>query len=447
MDRHIKFGTDGIRGNADTFPFTNDALVALGKSFSVWASKRYATSQPRFLIGCDTRISCPRIKQALIQGITAQNGLVTDAGIIPTPAVGCLVGKKSGFSCGIIISASHNRYTDNGIKLFDPITGKLTDIDEQQIIELFYNFFGGSMNDAPGTFPLTIWNEAIISYASIICSYFPKYFLQELTIVLDCAHGATFFVAPDIFTQLGATVIKLNDQPTGMNINDTCGSLHPEKLQKAVLMHNAHIGFAFDGDGDRVIAVNKDGIIKDGDDLLAILLEHPSFKENSGIVGTVMTNKGLENLLVSRNQKLIRAKVGDKYVAQELEKENYVLGGETSGHIIIKDFLVTGDGIFVALKVLESILSSGNIAMETFEKHAQVIINVPVACKKDLASNSIKPIIDQHEQLLSGGRVLVRYSGTENVLRIMTESLHPERANSCAMSLADELTQVLNSES
>ncbi|MFA6527150.1 MAG: hypothetical protein WCT20_01870 [Candidatus Babeliales bacterium] len=447
MSQPLHFGTDGIRGPADKFPFTYEALLALGQSFGEWAIGRYGTRTPHFLIGCDTRISCPTIKKSLIQGISAVGGTVTDAGIIPTPAVGQLVQKTAHFNCGIIISASHNPYYDNGIKLFDAQTGKLTDADEQCIMQCFEAFF-----NQPSTLTLSTttdavsWHEASTTYINNVCALFTPEYLKGLTIVLDCANGATFSVAPAIFANLGANVIALNIEPTGTNINDQCGSLHPESLAQMVIKHNADFGFAFDGDGDRVIAVNNQGLIKDGDDLLEILLQHPAYKDTNCLVGTVMTNKGLENLLVSRNQALIRTKVGDKHVAQQLEKENLPLGGEASGHIIIKDYLVTGDGIFVALKTLESIVASGNTLMQTFEKHAQVIINIRVTHKKDLASTSIKPIIDQHEQTLASGRVLVRYSGTENVLRIMTEALQHDHAQTCASSLALHLSNVLNTE-
>lgn len=444
MSRSLHFGTDGIRGPADKFPFTHEALVALGQSFGTWGMQKYASQTPRFLIGCDTRISCTAIKESLIQGLLMHNATITDAGVIPTPAIGNLVQKMS-FDCGIIISASHNPYHDNGIKLFDVKSGKLTDVDEQIILQAFERFFGQpSFPHQPGIHGSFLWQAAQKTYIENICGHFQANFLKNITVVLDCAHGATFSVAPAIFSSLGATVIATHIHPDGININSCCGSLHPEALITSVYEHGADIGFAFDGDGDRVIAVTKDGRIKDGDDLLEILLQHNDYRAVDCLVGTVMTNKGLENLLTQRNQKLIRTKVGDKYVAQELERNNLPLGGEASGHIIIKDYLATGDGIFVALKALESMILSGNMLMQTFEKHAQIIFNITVTHKKDLADPSIRPIIDQHEQTLPDGRVLVRYSGTENVLRIMAEAPLHLSAETCATSLASQLAHALN---
>lgn len=445
MSQCLHFGTDGIRGHADKFPFTHEALVALGQSFSKWGIGRYGKQSPHFLIGCDTRTSCSRIKASLIQGLLCAGTTVTDAGIIPTPAIGHLVQKTTAFDCGIIISASHNPFYDNGIKLFDAQTGKLADADEQAILEAFQRFSSQpEVQPSKENIQPKCWENASKKYIDDVVALFPAGLLNGFSIVLDCAHGATFFVAPAIFSNLGANVIAINIQPTGTNINDHCGALHPEQLQQTVVDLKADFGFAFDGDGDRVIAVNKQGHIKDGDDLLAILLQHPSYKHIDCLVGTVMTNQGLENLLVRYNKKLIRTNVGDKYVAQQLDQKNLPLGGETSGHIIIKDFLVTGDGIFVALKVLESIIESGNKYMQTFEKHAQIIINIPIMYKKDLGDESIKQIIDQHQQSLADGRILVRYSGTENVLRIMVEALHYDNAHRCASSLATHLSQALS---
>jgi len=347
---------------------------------------------------------------------------------------------------GIVISASHNPFFDNGIKLFQAKSGKLSEEDETAISDFFMQSFNETIDQNLGDREIAVWDDAKKSYLKNVTSHFPSDFLSGFTVVLDCAHGSTYHIAPLIFEHLGATVITLSSQPNGKNINDGCGALHPESLQKHVIAHKADIGFAFDGDGDRVIAVNKHGEIKDGDDLLDLLLALPRFQTLDRVVGTVMTNKGFEYALLQKNKTLMRTSVGDKYIALCLDAEQLPLGGENSGHIIIKDYLSTGDGIFVALKVLESMIINKNWLLTTFEKHAQILINLPVKSKKDLAQRPCAEIIAAHEIDLGDGRVLVRYSGTENVLRIMTEALHHERAYACALSLAQQLQDVLNAE-
>jgi len=451
--RSLKFGTDGIRGRADEFPFTNEALVHLGWAIAQWINKTYGSASTKILIGTDTRESCSRIKQALITGLQACPVTIIDAGVIPTPAVYQLIKTEPGFDIGIVISASHNPYIDNGIKLFQAKTGKLSPEDEQMISE----FFAQSLDQNTEIlrdqeiiqeiiWQEVIWEEAAYKYIKNITERFSPGFLAGYIVVLDCAHGATYKVAEVIFKQLGASVIAYSVEPDGININKNCGSLHTENIQKAVLAHGADIGFAFDGDGDRVIAINKNGQIKDGDDILALLLELPEYNKLDRIVGTVMTNQGFENALKHKNKLLLRTSVGDKYIASCLDTEMLPLGGENSGHIIIKDYLATGDGIFVALKVLESMIVNKNWLLQTFDKHAQILINLPVKKKKDLAQEPCLDIISAHEQNLRDGRILVRYSGTENVLRVMTEAFDYEQAKACASSLAQKLQEILNAD-
>lgn len=493
----LKFGTDGIRGRADEFPFTNEALVRLGWAIAQWINKTYGsvgsvgsgttqkkTTQTnkiltRILIGTDTRESCTRIKQALVSGLQLlknetsreishaeiiDHGItdidieIIDAGVIPTPAIYKLIKTEPDFDIGIVISASHNPYHDNGIKLFQEKTGKLTPEDEHIICDFFTKYPGTQTDISIETNPETIlekklstnktiiWEQARDSYIKAVTERFTPDFLLGYTIVLDCAHGATYNVAQSIFNKLGASVITLAVEPDGTNINNSCGSLHPENLQKAVVAHNAHVGFAFDGDGDRVIAVDKHGTIKDGDDILALLLELPEYKNLDRVVGTVMTNNGFEESLVRKNKLLLRTPVGDKYIAACLDTEKLLLGGENSGHIIMKDYLATGDGIFVALKVLESMIINKNWLLKTFNKHAQILINLPITTKQDLAQEPCVSIILQHERDLHDGRVLVRYSGTENVLRVMAEGPNYEQTHACARLLAQELQEVLNTE-
>ena len=476
----ITFGTDGIRGNADAFPFTPDALNILASAIGQWAVGRYGDA-PRVLVCHDTRESCGRIKRTLIDGLMAVDVQVTDAGVLPTPALLALMRGDAPADFGIAISASHNVYSDNGIKLVDAVSGKLGEGDEGEIEGLFNKLsLGPSIHFAPqntqgershqklesrSANSLVLSDrEAIVSKdLSEYLSPHEKSYLTTLhtaltrnghtldltgqTVVLDCAHGATHRVAPALFRSFDATVITIGCKPDGININHNVGALHPATLQKAVREHNATIGFAFDGDGDRVMAVSGSGEIKDGDDLMAILLEHPTYKDADGIVGTVMTNVGLERHLSSQNKNLIRTRVGDKHVSKALEKYNLPLGGETSGHIIVTDYQPSGDGLFVALRVMQTITATDNMCMTTFQKYPQVMINVPVTCKDDLTKEPYCSIIDQSRTMLGNGRLIVRYSGTEDVLRVMAEDTTEHGAQSCAQSTATTLAHALQQRS
>ncbi|MCK4517203.1 hypothetical protein KAT92_00370, partial [Candidatus Babeliales bacterium] len=423
MKNKLRFGTDGIRGKSDQFPFTPNALNLLGRAIARWGKQKYRKESLNVLLGHDTRESCEQIKKDLILGLSSHSTIqTTDGQILPTPAVLQRIQAEKHFDFGIVISASHNPYTDNGIKLFDAKTGKLSADDEASIVEFF---------ELPA--------NPSHSYAENIISRFKPNFLANKKIVLDCANGATYKLAPEIFEKLGASVITLFANPNGKNINTNCGALFTQSLQEAVLQKNADIGFAFDGDGDRVIAVNKHGIVKNGDDFLAILLDHPDFAQEKTVVGTVMTNHGLALHLKQQQIKLIRTQVGDKNIAAYLEKENLLLGGEASGHLIIKNYLNTGDGIYVALKVLESLIINKNLDMQTFTKMPHVLVNIPVKQKRDLDERQYQSIINKHEKQLHDGRLLVRYSGTENLLRVMVEDQSPEHATTLAKSLSDQL--------
>jgi phosphoglucosamine mutase len=427
----LEFGTDGIRGKASEFPFTQKPLFKLGIAIARWSIKKYQTKTPRIIIGHDTRLSCGQIKENLLMGLSALPIKLTDGGVLPTPAVLRIMQQEKIFDCGIVISASHNPYTDNGIKLFDAKTGKISKEDEDAIVKFFYEEKISPLEDAQE------------KYIKTVLPHFKSNFLAGKKIVLDCAHGATCKVAPKIFEQLGATVIALSISPNGKNINEQCGALHPELVKSAVIEQKANIGFAFDGDGDRVIAVNKNGIIKNGDDILALLIEHSEIKNKKTVVGTIMTNHGLENHLKEKKINLLRTRVGDKYVAGKLVDENLTLGGESSGHIIISTYMNTGDGIFVALKVLESIVLNNNWEMKTFKKVPQFLKNIPVSQKKDLAQQPYANIIKEEESKLIDGRVVVRYSGTENLLRVMVEDQEEFYAEKIATDLSEKLQKAL----
>lgn len=452
MNKNLQFGTDGIRGKADLFPFDTKTLHRIGQAIAQWSKAKYGKN-PKLLIGHDTRLSCTRIKQDLISGLTQSELTIVDGAVLPTPAVLQLITQDPTYHFGIVISASHNPYTDNGIKLFDAKQGKLSPEDEATITNYFHAI---AESQAPvevqppaESQPLTgtqapSQTEAAKTYKETIKNHFQTNFLTGITIVLDCANGATYDVAPQVFTELGATAIPINVEPNGTNINKEAGSLHPENLQKAVVQAKADIGFAFDGDGDRIIAVNAQGQIKDGDDLLAILLTNPTYTSQGKLVGTIMTNHGLEKFLHKNNKELIRTKVGDKYIAAELQAKNLPLGGEASGHIIIRDYLNTGDGIFVALKILETIIETNNWEMKTFTKTPQILINVPVEQKKDLSTTPYATIIKEHQGKLIDGRMVVRYSGTENLLRVMVEDQTEINAKTIAQNLSQELQKALS---
>lgn len=445
----VNFGTDGIRGKSDQHPFDEPTLFRLGRAIAKWATEKYNKKHPQIIIGHDTRQSCTRIKTALENGLLTFPIKIIDAQVLPTPAIYQLIQpdksleKQSLFDCGIMISASHNPYQDNGIKLFDSKTGKLNKLDEEIIIKNYNEKLKQQAEKVEKVGSLIVDEQCYTKYKNNILSFFPKDFLSGLKIALDCANGATYKIAPDIFETLGATVIKIAANPNGTNINYKCGALHPENLQKAVLQKHADIGFAFDGDGDRVIAINKSGQIKDGDDILAILTQNSKYKNCQKIVGTIMTNKGLETFFKEQGKKLIRTKVGDKYVAKKLTLENSTLGGEASGHLILKDYLNTGDGIFVALKTTETVINSSNWELDSFDKYPQILINVTIEHKKDLSQPEIINIIEQENKKLINGRIVIRYSGTENLLRIMVEDKEYKSAQNIAQNLADKLQTAL----
>ncbi len=435
------FGTDGIRARIGQTPFTQNELIQLGNILGQWVTEKYGVNAT-IVLGHDTRQSCAWVKSCLTSGLLMHPLTVLDAGILPTPAIVQLTLHGNNIDCGIIISASHNPFYDNGVKLIDRKQGKISCKDELEISSLFwqgqspytYQRFGTSI-------PLTDGNG---QYAQYIYSFFPPDFLTNKKIVLDCAHGATYRIAPAIFEHFGAEVICINNNPNGININDHCGATDVQDLKSMVLAQQADIGFAFDGDGDRVIAVNRSGIIKDGDDILALLIDNPAYQNTQAIVGTIMSNKGLENWLLIKQYPLLRTQVGDKYIAREMElSPTNILGGEQSGHIILSDYLPTGDGIFTALRVMETIILTDNTELHTFNHMPQFLVNVTVQEKRDLAQEPYATIIRTKAAIIPTGRILVRYSGTESKLRVMVEDDNEQLAYSISQELAHELQTAL----
>jgi phosphoglucosamine mutase len=450
------FGTDGIRATVGTAPFTQDDLIRLGKALAQWAHNKYAKPQPHILMLHDTRISCNWVKACLKAGLLASSVKIYDAHVLPTPGAAVLMQEYSllaAIDCAFIISASHNPFHDNGIKIIDH-SGKLSLQDEQRITELFYAYNGNEKPDASGealrakTDYRTLGTEVMFDnatslYCANIAAHFEPNMLKGLTIVLDCAHGATYRTAPRIFKKLGARIILLNNKPNGYNINEQCGALHPEELQQAVVAHEADAGFAFDGDGDRIVAVNYLGEVKEGDDILALLAEHPAYKNQTAVVGTVMTNCGLEAHLQKNNKILLRTNVGDKYIIQQMVAQDCMLGGEPSGHIICGDLLMAGDGVLAALRVMESILASGNRTMKSFEKYPSILINIKTLHKPDLTQEPFASIITEAQNALPSGRVVIRASGTEPLVRVMVEAQTHILAQEHAQNIAEKLIFLL----
>lgn len=433
------FGTDGIRGPVGTSPFTFEELHQLGKAIGKWIIQTHG-SGAQVLVGHDTRLSCAWVKAALKSGLLMHPLHIHDASIFPTPGIVQRTVQDPSIACGIIVSASHNPFADNGIKIVDGASGKLSLADEQCIT----TYFGQDQSvdyaqlgtDTPDT-------KSAQAYIDTICHFFEADLLAGKTIVLDCAHGATYALAPHIFRQLGAEVITIGDQPNGININEEHGALHLERLQQKVLECHADAGFAFDGDGDRVIAVNCHGQIKDGDDILVLLHDHPNYRKENTIVGTIMSNQGLAQHIANKGGTLARTPVGDKYIARHLKEHDLMLGGEQSGHIICNDYLCSGDGIFTALRVMQALHSSNNPTMQTFIHMPQQLINVRIKHKKELTEEPFASIIKKYTDALTGGRLLVRYSGTEPLLRVMVEESDAHRAITISTQCAQELQQAL----
>ncbi len=415
------FGTDGIRGTVGEFPITPDFAMKLGYAVGKVLARVFET--PSVIIGKDTRISGYLFESSLEAGFSYAGVDVYMVGPIPTPAVALLT-EQLNLSAGVVISASHNPYHDNGIKLFSHNGSKLSDEIElaiEQEIDL-------PMVKAPRLGKVTRLENARDKYITFCKKTFPHDLsLHGMKIVLDCANGATYQVAPQIFSDLGAQVIKLSCEPDGLNINFECGSTHLHKIIQAVLKNNATLGIAFDGDGDRVVFIDSNGKVYDGDKLTYIILKSYLFQNSTikGVVGTVMTNLAMEHALNKQGFELIRAKVGDRYVLEELKKRNWKLGGESSGHILCLEQHSTGDGIISALQVLIGLLKQ-NISLSDaidWEEYPQTMINVKLKEKSDYwQAKADATHNDAIQALGQNGRVVVRPSGTEPVVRVMVEA-------------------------
>ena len=419
------FGTDGVRGKAGEFL---DAMTTMKLAMAAGIFFRKQSYTNKILVGKDTRKSGYMIENAIVSGLTAVGYDVIQIGPMPTPAIAYLT-ESMRCDAGIMISASHNPFDDNGIKFFDMHGDKLDVTCEKEIEDIYYNeelrlnsqVTGKQIGSSKRI------DDVIGRYIVSIKSSFPKDLtLNGMRIVLDCANGAAYKVGPTILQELGADVIVLNDKPDGFNINEQCGALHPENLGKHVIEYRADIGIALDGDADRLVVVDEKGNVVDGDKLLGALcvyLEGQELLKGKSCVATVMSNKALEDYLNAKDLQLHRADVGDKHVLKIMKDECINFGGEQSGHIIFGDVAKTGDGLASALQVLALILKSGkqaSVALNAFDLYPQILVNIQVSEKIPLEEiEGLAPLLSDIRK--SGMRDLIRYSGTENKLRVLLE--------------------------
>lgn len=439
------FGTDGIRGKANIWPMTTGVIMQVGKALAYAIKKR--DHRHRVVVGKDTRLSGYMIETALTSGICSMGVDVLLVGPLPTPGIAFITSNMRA-DAGVMISASHNPYQDNGIKFFSKEGFKLPDEIEKEIEDLTINSehiekIRPIATEIGKAFRI---EDAIGRYIVFLKNTLPKgMMLDGIKMVLDCAHGAAYRIAPTVFGELGAKLELLGVNPNGLNINENCGALYPEAVQRRLIETGADFGLALDGDGDRAILIDERGQILDGDRILAICayyLSRYKLLKNQTVVGTVMSNFGLETALEGWSLKLFRVPVGDRYVAEALVNGDYNLGGEPSGHIIFLDHHTTGDGILTALQILAIMLSEGKPLSELsklMEPVPQCLINVPVKRKPLFGSiPEIEKVVRKTKAVLEGkGRIILRYSGTEPVARIMVEGIDELLINNLASDIAE----------
>lgn len=447
------FGTDGIRGLANHDPMTPEISLKLGKSLTyILRQNKKPSYKPTIVIGKDTRLSGYIFEQALSSGIASMGADVLLVGPLPTPAIAFITVSMRA-DAGIVISASHNPYEDNGIKIFDRNGFKLPDDKEIEIENLIWDgderLLKASPEEIGKAFRI---DDAPGRYVVFAKNSFPNNMtLEGIKIVLDCANGAAYKVAPIIFRELGAEVITIGVNPNGKNINTDCGSLNPELLREKVLESDADLGIALDGDADRVIFCDDNGEIVDGDKIIAIcaqeMIERGTLKGNA-VITTVMSNMGLERYIKDQGLEFIRTQVGDRYVVEEMRARGANLGGEQSGHIIFLDHTTTGDGTLAALQVL-GIMKSKEKALSELTKiidlYPQVLLNVRVKNKKEMSEiPELQEQIKQNEERLNGkGRINIRYSGTEPISRVMVEGEDDAMINEIASEIAETIQKEL----
>jgi phosphoglucosamine mutase len=440
------FGTDGIRGKVGEHPITPDFVIKLGWAVGHYFSTKNPGENNTVIIGKDTRISGYMFESALEAGLVAAGVNVKLLGPMPTPAIAYLT-QTFHAQAGIVISASHNDFHDNGIKFFSAEGAKLDDAIEEEIESYLAMPLQTVSSERLGK--VSRIPDAAGRYIEFCKSTVPIGFtLKGMRIVLDCAHGATYHVAANVFRELRADVVVIGAEPDGLNINRGVGSTEPAALQKKVVETRADLGIAFDGDGDRVLFVDADGELVDGDELLYLMAScrKPADPGFAGVVGTLMTNMGVELAIRGLGMDFHRAAVGDRYVKAAMQERGWLLGGESSGHLICADVTTTGDGIVSALKVLEALKTSGKSLKEALrgvEKFPQKMINVRVSDKKRIAVHAdvVSAIAETEEKLAGRGRVLLRPSGTEPVVRVMIEGDNLQLVSTLVEKLAKVVEQ------
>jgi phosphoglucosamine mutase len=434
------FGTDGVRGTAGEYPLDPSTVRRIGAALV--RALPHGTGFPRLLVGRDTRESGSWLEAELAQGASGEGALITSAGVVPTPAVAYLT-RAQGYDAGVVISASHNPFEDNGIKLFSGKGEKFTERVEREVEAVVAD---GSWEPAPGSPAGIATADLVDAYLEHLRGVFPESTgIRGFKLAIDCANGATTRAAPELFESLGIDTVVMGNAPDGRNINLRCGSTHPEALVRLVLERGCQAGVAFDGDGDRAIFVDDRGRLVNGDAVLLMCarqLQREGRLKGGAIVATVMSNIGLELALRESGIDLVRSPVGDKHVMEEMLARGAALGGEQSGHIIFSDYLFTGDGLCTALNVLRTIALTGRplVALaDDLVSYPQVLLNVRVRQRVDLASiPSIARAIARIEDRLDGrGRLLVRYSGTEPLLRVMLEGQREDEIRRWAQEIVD----------
>ncbi len=441
------FGTDGIRGLANKHPLKPEVIVKIGRGIGLYFKKHHENhGRTKIIIGKDTRLSGYMIETAIISGLCSAGVNAYLVGPMPTPAVAHLV-RSFAADAGIVISASHNPFQDNGIKIFDSKGYKLSEESEEEIeslIEADEEVIGEDLGKA---FRI---DDASGRYIEFAKSSINNLSLKGLKIVVDCANGAAYSVAPKIFSELGAEVVVIHNKPNGKNINKNCGALHPESLVKKVVEEKADVGIALDGDADRVIMVDENGKVLDGDDILfmnALFLKNRDKLKGNVVVATVMSNFGFEKALKEHGIDLIRVSVGDKHVAMKMKEIGASIGGEQSGHIIFTDYSTTGDGTITALQTLRVLKETGkklSYFSNLIKKTPQILVNLKVNEKIPLGNlqRTKEMILKLQEKLDGRGRILVRYSGTQNLLRVMVEG----DDESLIKNFAEQIVEVADGE-
>jgi len=429
------FGTDGIRGAINSKNINGDMFFKFGLASGTYFKSQKKRKQTA-IIAKDTRLSGYTLEPALVSGLTSAGMHVYTFGPLPTNGLAMLT-KLMKANMGIMITASHNPHHDNGLKLFGPDGMKLSDKIEKKIENLIDKNIKKNLSNPEKLGRVKRLESGTKDYLKILKKNFSKEFnLRGLRIVIDCANGAGYKAGPELLRSLGAKVISIGINPNGLNINNNCGSTYPNKIKFAVKKNNAHLGISLDGDADRIIMCDEKGNIIDGDQIIAALATRWKNKKmlKGGVVGTLMSNYGLEKFFKSEKIKFIRANVGDRYVKEKMKKNNFNLGGEQSGHIILGKFATTGDGLLVALEVLFAIRKGEKASdfFNKFQKTPQILKNIAVKDKEIIKNIEVKKSIKIAEKLIKGqGRILVRKSGTESKIRVMAESNNKELLNNC----------------